>query len=75
MIADPQVDTDGLFAQPVAAAMKGSPKRIERRARVQDALSLMEEHRITALFVTETADDGAPVVGIVHLHDLWGSRR
>ena len=75
MIADPTVDTDGLFAQPVAAAMKGAPKQVERRARVQDALSLMEQHRITALFVTETTDEGSPVVGIVHLHDLWGSRR
>ena len=75
MIADPDVDTDGLFAQPVAATMKGTPKMIERRARVQDALALMEQHRITALFVTETAESEAPVVGIVHLHDLWGSRR
>ena len=76
MIADPGVDTDGLFAKPVSAAMmKGTPKLIERRARVQDALSLMEQHRITALFVTETNEPGSSVVGIVHLHDLWGSRR
>lgn len=75
MIADPDVDTNGLFASPVATAMNSTPKTVERRARVQDALALMEQHRITALFVTETAEDGAPVVGIVHLHDLWGSRR
>lgn len=34
------------------------------------ALGVMEEHRITALVVVE--GDGR-VVGVVHLHDLWGT--
>ncbi len=33
------------------------------------ALKLLEEKRITSLLV---CDDDAPVVGVLHLHDLWG---
>jgi arabinose-5-phosphate isomerase len=33
------------------------------------ALKLLEEKRITSLLV---CDDDAPVVGVLHVHDLWG---
>jgi arabinose-5-phosphate isomerase len=33
------------------------------------ALRILEEKRITSLMV---CDDGAPVLGVLHLHDLWG---
>ena len=34
-----------------------------------EALRIMEEKRITSLFVI--AEDGRPE-GLLHLHDLWG---
>ena len=34
------------------------------------ALALMEEKKITSLV---TVDDAGEVVGMVHLHDLWGT--
>jgi arabinose-5-phosphate isomerase len=33
------------------------------------ALRLLEENRITSLMVSE---EGEPVIGVLHLHDLWG---
>jgi arabinose-5-phosphate isomerase len=45
--------------------MTASPKTIRPRALVAEALAVMNEAQITALFVVE---DDAPV-GIVHVHD------
>ena len=33
------------------------------------ALQLMEQRKITSLFIT---DDDERVQGIIHIHDLWG---
>jgi len=33
------------------------------------ALRILEEKRITSLMVS---DEGGPVLGVLHLHDLWG---
>ncbi|MBB5696224.1 KpsF/GutQ family sugar-phosphate isomerase [Muricoccus pecuniae] len=51
---------------PVREAMSSSPRTIEPDAMVEQALALMNDHRITSLFVLE---DGRPA-GILHLHDL-----
>lgn len=98
LLAAPDASADALFQQPVSSVLHANPKTIGPRERVQEALTLMEEHRITALFVCEAATDslnGDPgrhdpalaeasgstqasragrVIGIVHIHDLWGSR-
>ncbi len=50
-------------------AMSRSPKTIVGSAFAAEALRLMEERKITSLFVLDGA--GAPT-GILHLHDLWG---
>ena len=52
-----------------AGAMNRSPKTIASSAFATEALRLMEERKITSLFIV--AEDGRPE-GIVHLHDLWG---
>ena len=45
------------------------PRTIPPTELAAAALKTMEDHRITSLFVCE--EDGR-VVGVVHLHDLWG---
>ncbi|HYN42051.1 MAG TPA: KpsF/GutQ family sugar-phosphate isomerase [Thermoanaerobaculia bacterium] len=52
-----------------AGAMNRAPKTIASGAFATEALRLMEERKITSLFIVGT--DGRPR-GIVHLHDLWG---
>jgi arabinose-5-phosphate isomerase len=51
---------------PVAAAMTATPRTATPDTLAADLLGLMNEKRITSLFVVE---DGRPV-GILHLHDL-----
>jgi arabinose-5-phosphate isomerase len=52
-----------------ADAMGRSPKTIAKGAWAAEALRIMEERKITSLFVV--TPDGRPE-GILHLHDLWG---
>ena len=52
-----------------AGAMNRAPKTIAAGAFATEALRLMEEKKITSLFIVD--GDGRPG-GIVHLHDLWG---
>jgi len=55
---------------PASVYMNPDPKALAPDALVDDALTMFEEHRITALFVIE---DGRPV-GVLHLHDTPASR-
>jgi len=48
-----------------AEFMTPSPKTVAADALIDDALTLFEEYKITALFVV---DDGKPV-GVLHIHD------
>ncbi|MBM4243586.1 MAG: KpsF/GutQ family sugar-phosphate isomerase [Deltaproteobacteria bacterium] len=50
-----------------AALMTRAPKTVPAGALAESALSLMEQHAITALFIL--AEDGRPA-GVLHLHDL-----
>ena len=54
-----------LLQRPVSAIMTASPKTIRPKALVAEAVAVMNEAQITALFVVE---EDMPV-GIVHLHD------
>ncbi|MBP0443349.1 KpsF/GutQ family sugar-phosphate isomerase [Roseomonas sp. SSH11] len=56
----------GFVDGPVQEAMSRQPRTIGPDALAEQALSLMNERRITSLFVLE---DGRPA-GILHLHDL-----
>ena len=65
------LERDGpkIMGDSAADAMSRSPKTIVAGAFAAEALRLMEERKITSLFVLDGA--GAPA-GILHLHDLWG---
>jgi arabinose-5-phosphate isomerase len=53
-----------------AEFMTCDPKTIAPDALVDEALTLFEEHRITALFVVE----GGKPIGVLHIHDCPASR-
>jgi len=52
-----------------AEAMKGDPVTIGAGEFASAALQVMEERKITSLFI---ADTERRVDGIIHIHDLWG---
>jgi len=58
-----------LLQQRAAECMHSDPKTIAPAQLGTAALKMMEDHRITSLFVT--TEDGR-LTGIVHIHDLWG---
>ena len=53
-------------------AMNAHPVTLHAGELAARALSLLEERRITFLVIT---DDDRQVLGILHLHDLWGLER
>ena len=65
------LERDGpkIMSDTAADAMGRTPKSIVGTAFAAEALRLMEERKITSLFVLDA--DGKPS-GILHLHDLWG---
>jgi arabinose-5-phosphate isomerase len=52
-----------------AESMKGNPVTIAGSELASAALQIMEERKITSLFIV---DGQRHVEGIIHLHDLWG---
>ena len=63
---------DDLRGAPVDRYMSAEPKHIGQSALAVTALAAMEDHAITALFVTADDDSGSPV-GLVHIHDILRS--
>ncbi|MCP3960284.1 MAG: KpsF/GutQ family sugar-phosphate isomerase [bacterium] len=59
---------DALVDRPSGECMTPSPRTIDRDQLASAALKLMEDHRITSLFV---CDDDGRLEGVVHIHDLW----
>lgn len=47
-------------------------KSIDKEKMVNDALDLMNHHKITTLAVTDGEGDNAPIIGILHIHDIYG---
>jgi len=58
-----------LLGSSAVECMNSSPRTIDGTELASAALHIMEEHRITSLFIT---DREGGLEGIVHLHDLWG---
>ncbi len=58
-----------LLTRTAGECMRPGPKTIDPQELAPAALKSMEEHRITSLFV---CDESGKLIGIVHLHDLWG---
>lgn len=53
----------------VSQCMNPNPQTIKATVLASEALTLMEKRRITSIVVI---DDSRRVLGVVHLHDLWG---
>ncbi len=58
-----------LVRKTAAESMKRNPVTIAGHELASAALQLMEERKITSLFIV---DDSQRVEGIIHIHDLWG---
>ena len=58
-----------ILRKTAAECMKPNPVTIEPQELASAALQIMEQRKITSLFVT---DDRRRVLGIIHIHDLWG---
>ncbi len=59
---------DTILSLTAGECMTHDPRTIDRGSLASAALNLMEEHRITSLFV---CDDSGILEGVVHIHDLW----
>ena len=59
------------FHKTAAEVMNPRPYTIAPETFATDALNLMEQHKITALVVTTDGSASTPVLGVLHLHDLW----
>lgn len=60
---------DQLLKSVAGDCIQGPPRTISGDELASAALNVMEEFRITSLFIT---DSDGHLEGIVHLHDLWG---
>jgi arabinose-5-phosphate isomerase len=58
-----------ILRKTAADCMKPSPFTIDGSELASAALQIMEERKITSLFI---CDEQRVVEGIIHLHDLWG---
>jgi arabinose-5-phosphate isomerase len=58
-----------ILKKSAADCMKRNPITIEAGELASAALQIMEQRKITSLFI---ADGEGRVEGIIHLHDLWG---
>jgi len=59
---------DAPLERTTGECMTRGPRTVEGGALASSALKLMEEHRVTSLFV---CDAEGRLEGVVHLHDLW----
>lgn len=60
---------DQLMTSSAADVMTKNPLTITASAYAEDALAVMNNHKVTCLFVTEGTDDRIPI-GLVHVHDF-----
>lgn len=59
------------FHQTATSIMSTTPLTIAPQPLASDGLLLMEQRKITALIVTEDGTRNSPVLGVLHIHDLW----
>lgn len=60
---------EDVIGRSAGECMRPDPHTIDGELLAPAALKVMEDHRITSIFVTGA---GRRLDGIVHLHDLWG---
>ncbi len=66
---------DNLQTLTAADFMSHSFKKIEADALVNDALEMMDRYKITTLAVVEKEQPNAPIIGILHIHHIYGFTR
>jgi arabinose-5-phosphate isomerase len=59
------------FHKKAADIMNPNPRTITPETLAVDALLILEQHKITSLIVTEDGTADTPLLGVLHLHDLW----
>ncbi len=64
-----QEDDGTILGHTAGERMKRHPRTIRSGELAAAALKIMEDNRITSLFV---CDEAGRLEGVVHLHDLWG---
>jgi arabinose-5-phosphate isomerase len=64
-------DGRSAFDKTAAEIMNPTPLTISPSPLAPDALLLMEQRKITALVVTADGTPHTPVLGVLHIHDLW----
>jgi arabinose-5-phosphate isomerase len=60
---------DKIVSKTAGESMTPDPVTIDGTKLASVALQIMEERKITSLFIT---DESGHVEGIIHIHDLWG---
>jgi len=63
------VQDEHLVRKSAGESMKRNPVTVSAHELASVALQVMEQRKITALFI---ADEEKRVEGIIHIHDLWG---
>jgi arabinose-5-phosphate isomerase len=63
---------ENLLKKTAGECMNAHPRTIAGGELAAAALKTMEDHRITSLFVCAKHQGIDELVGVVHLHDLWG---
>jgi arabinose-5-phosphate isomerase len=63
-------DGPNAFHHTAAEVMNPQPRTVAPALFAEDALELLEAHKITALVVTEDGSAHGQALGVVHLHDL-----
>jgi len=64
-----QEDDGTILGHTAGERMTRNPRTIRSGELAAAALKIMEDNRITSLFV---CDEAGRLEGVVHLHDLWG---
>jgi arabinose-5-phosphate isomerase len=65
-----QARREGILSETAESCMTRNPITISGDELATRALDLMEQKKITSLMVTEQS---GKIVGVIHLHDLWGT--
>jgi len=61
---------DGLLSLTAAQVMTSNPRSVAPDVLAEAALAIMNDRKITCLFVKQAPELGWPPVGILHIHDL-----
>jgi arabinose-5-phosphate isomerase len=58
------------FHKTAAGILHAGPRTVAPAATAAQALTMMEDHKITSLLVTEDGTDASLVLGVLHIHDI-----